>query len=101
MVKREILEVVSSGIRLDNDEDAMKLALLYFVTYALMSNAKNATVPDMCFRLVDVEKKDGQADEVEGEEVLVEVKKNIEEKNDNGEDDEDDVEEKDREVDRE
>ncbi|PON84408.1 hypothetical protein TorRG33x02_197410 [Trema orientale] len=45
MVKREKLDVVYSNIKAESDEDAVKLALLYFLVQVLLSNAKSTNVP--------------------------------------------------------
>ncbi|PON44634.1 hypothetical protein PanWU01x14_265140 [Parasponia andersonii] len=51
-IKRGTLDVVYCSFQAATNEDTMKLALFYFLTLELLSNAKSTLVFDMCFRIV-------------------------------------------------
>ncbi|PON37105.1 hypothetical protein PanWU01x14_323010 [Parasponia andersonii] len=52
-IKQKTLDVVYRSIQAVTDEDVVKLALLYFLTLWLLSNAKTTLVFDICFRIMN------------------------------------------------
>ncbi|PON91656.1 hypothetical protein TorRG33x02_124870 [Trema orientale] len=63
---REILDIVYRSIQTTTDEDAVKLALLYFLGLRLLSNAKSALVPEDLFHCIITEIKptEGESNEL-------------------------------------
>ena len=52
-VKRETAELMFEKLHIDDDDDDVKVALVYLVSHALLSNAKNVSVPNVVFRLAN------------------------------------------------
>ena len=52
-IKRKTIELMFEKLYADDDEDVVKVALVYLVLHALLSNAKNFGVPDVVFYLAN------------------------------------------------